>query len=139
MLPGADSVGYGISSTVPKSGTNLNLAVATAGRLDLARIAVMKSGRTYTTSLVTSMVLPSGAATTRAPYWCPAPCGPLNQAVIAVGGANGLYLFNGTLTTTLYLYSGGTGGVPPITTTPAAGPNGDWYFGRSERWLGLRR
>ncbi len=132
VLPGANSVGYGISSTVPRSGTNLSLVVATTGRLDLARIAV-KSGRTYSTSLVTSMVLPNGAVTTRAPYWCPAPCGPLNQAVIAVGGTNGfLYLFNSTLTTTLYLYSGGADGFPPITTTPMAGPNGDWYFGAND-------
>ena len=132
MLPGADSVGYGISSTVPKSGTNLSLAVATTGRLDLARIAV-RSGPSYSTSLVTSMVLPNGAVTTRAPYWCPAPCGPLNQAVIAVGGTNGfLYLFNSTLTTTLYLYSGQPDGFPPITTTPMAGPNGDWYFGAND-------
>jgi hypothetical protein len=128
VLPGANAVGYGISSTVPSSGANLNLAVATFGRLDMARIAV-RSGPSYTTSLVTSMVLPNGAVTKQAPYWCHCP----GQDLIGVGGTNGfLYLFNTALTSTVYMYSGKPDGFPAITSTPMADSNGDWYFGASD-------
>jgi hypothetical protein len=130
-LSGANAVGYGISSTVPTSGTTLSLAVATSGRLDVARIAV-RSGA-YTMSLGPAMVLPFGAVTTRAPYWCNTPCGLAGQDLIGVGTTNGfLYLFNKALTSTVSMYSGQPDGSPAINTTPMADASGDWYFGAND-------
>src|SRR5450759_4906219 len=104
VLSGANAVGYGISSTVPASGTTLSLAVATSGRLDVARIAV--GSGVYTMSLGPTMVLPFGAVTTRAPYWCNTPCGVGGQDLIGVGATDGLlYLFNRSLTSTVFMYS----------------------------------
>ena len=131
-LAGANAVGYGISSTVPTSGTTLSLAVATSGRLDIARIAV-KSGPSYTMSAGPNSVLPGGTITSRAPYWCPSPCGIAGQDLIGVGGANGfLYLINTALTSTVYMYNGKPDGFPSIISTPMADANGDWYFGASD-------
>jgi len=128
-LSGANVVGYGISSMVPSSGGTLSLAVATAsGRLDLAQIAV-RSGPSYTTSAGPSVVLPSGAATSRAPYWCHCP----GQDLIGVGGTNGLlYLYTGGLTAVAYTYDGQPDGRPAINTTPMADANGGWYFGAND-------
>jgi hypothetical protein len=131
QLTGVNAVGYGISSTVPTSGTTLSLAVATSGRLDVARIAI-KSGA-YTMSLGPTMVLPFGAVTTRAPYWCNTPCGVGGQDLIGVGTTTGLlYLFNRALTSTVFIYSGQPDGSPAINTTPMADVNGDWYFGAND-------
>jgi hypothetical protein len=132
-LGGANAVGYGINSTRPTSGTTLSLAVATPGRLEVARIAVGSSGSSYTMSIGPSAVLPSGALTTRAPYWCPSPCGLAGQALIGVGASVGttngfLYLFNAGLTSTLYRYNVHTA----VNTTPMADANGDWYFGAND-------
>jgi len=130
-LSGANAVGYGISSTVPTSGTTLSLAVATSGRLDVARIAV--GSGVYTMSLGPTMVLPFGAVTTRAPYWCNTPCGVGGQDLIGVGATDGLlYLFNRSLTSTVFMYSGQPDGSPAINTTPMADANGDWYFGTND-------
>jgi hypothetical protein len=121
VLAGANAVGYGISSTVPP----LSLAVATSGRLDLARI-----GQSYNMSAGPTMALPGGTVTSRAPYWCHCP----GQDLIGVGATNGfLYLINTGLTGTVYMYSPkAVDGFPAINTTPMADANGDWYFGAND-------
>jgi hypothetical protein len=121
VLAGANAVGYGISSTVPP----LSLAVATSGRLDVARI-----GQSYNMSAGPTVALPGGAVTSRAPYWCHCP----GQDLIGVGATNGfLYLINTGLTGTVYMYSPkAVDGFPAINTTPMADANGDWYFGAND-------
>lgn len=124
-LNGSNAVGYGISLAAPP----WNLVVATAsGRLDLVRISG-SSGSSYTMSAGASIVLPNGATTAHAPYWCNCPG---NVDLIGVGGTNGLlYLFDGGLNVA-YSYDGQPDGRPAINTTPMADPNGEWYFGAND-------
>jgi hypothetical protein len=52
--------------------------------------------------------------------------------LIGVGGTNGfLYLFDTGLSLA-YSYDGQPDGRPAIDTTPAADPNGEWYFGAND-------
>jgi hypothetical protein len=130
-LIGNNAVGYGISSTVPASGTYLSLAVATAsGVLDLARISV-SSGPTYNMSAGASVALPNGATTNRAPYWCNCP-GP---DLIGVGGTNGVLYLLDTGLNLAYSYDGEPDGRPAINTTPMADSNGEWYFGANDGYV----
>lgn len=126
-LAGANAIGYGASSNVPSTNAPLSLAVAASGRLDVARIAVNKSG-TYSMSKGPSTALLNGSVASRAPYWCHCP----GQDLIGVGSTNGfLYVFNSGLTLTA-MYNGGPDGILAINTTPMADANGEWYFGASD-------
>jgi hypothetical protein len=131
-LSGGNAIDYGITSTRPTSGTTLSLAIAMPARLDVARIAV-GSGLSYTMSIGPTASLPAGAVATRAPYWCPSPCGFAGQAMIGVGATVGtatgsLFLFNAGLTSAVYRYNVNA----PVNTTPMADANGDWYFGAND-------
>jgi hypothetical protein len=116
-LPYANAVGLATSGSALPATAAITFA---GGGLDLVRLAA--NGGMSPAGMAS---IP--AAITAAPYWC-TQCG----SVIGVGGRDGgLYLFDSAAIPYATYPAGGA----PISTSPAADPAGDWFFGADDGFL----
>jgi hypothetical protein len=133
-LGGTNAVGYSANST----SLPLTLAITTSsGALDLATI-----NGSFSMSQGSSIQLPNGQTTTRAPYWCSQCLTRPNQRqdLIGVGTTWGvLYLFD-TRLNLAFTYDGRQDPSHPsstlaMTSSPMADSNGEWYVGANDGWV----
>jgi hypothetical protein len=133
-LGGSNALGYSANST----SLPLTLAITTSsGRLDLATI-----NRSFSMSQGSSIQLPNGQTTTRAPYWCSQCRTRPNQRqdLIGVGTTRGaLYLYDTGLNQA-FTYDGRADPSHPsstlaMTSSPMADSNGEWYVGANDGWI----
>ncbi len=127
-LPFANAAGFALNTTTPVDRQSLELAITfVGGEVALASINAHKGGSGWTYTMTNGPKVALGGSFTRAPDWCHCPGGDK----IGAGNQNGtLFILDASLNQ-LLRYPGAS----PISTTPAADSNGDWYFGANDGFV----